>query len=266
MTILDNISEQDYRAMPGLSGTEVATLLDNPADMHWQRQHATTSTAAQTFGTIVHALVLGQPLPCVVSEYPDFKTKAAQEWKVAQEASGLIVVKGDELDRAFEIAKAVRDNADAAALLDVPGESEVSVTGEHRGHALKGRIDRLPDDGPVLDLKTAKDSSPRAMSRFIGDYGTATQLAHYALLTGREHHRPIIIAVRNTGRPAVAVYRLAEVTWHVAVEATKRAWDIYADCMDTGIWPDPHAAQINELELRSWDMDALDPVEEMEIS
>lgn len=251
--------------MDGLSGTEVATILDSPADLKWKRDNPTPSTSAQSFGTIVHALVLGQPVMAVVNEYPDFRSKEAREWKVAQEGFGLTVVKAEDMARAQEVAAAVRDNSLALELLEAPGRSETTVVGEHRGHALKGRIDRLPYVGALVDLKTAKDASPHAMSRFIGDYGTTTQLAHYALLAGREEHRPLIIAVRNTGRPAVAVYRLTDVTWHVALEATRRAWDVYADCMDSGVWPDPHAAQVNELELRPWAMDALEDIEEMEI-
>lgn len=185
MTILDNISERDYRAMPGLSGAQVATLLESPAKFRWELDHPRQSTKAMTFGTIVHALVLGRPLPVVVSEYADFKTKAAQEWKATQEASGLIVVKQADLDAAFDAAAAVDRHPVASALLKAPGKSEVAVKAEHRGYIMRGRLDRLPDVGPVLDFKTDKDITPSGIQWSMAEYGYATQLGHYAKITGR---------------------------------------------------------------------------------
>ena len=264
--IIDGLPEAEYRAMPGLSGTEVAKILDNPADLKWNRDNPREATASMSLGTLVHALVLGTDPHVTVSAFPDFRTKAAREWRDEAEASGLTVITRADLATAEAMRDAVMGNPIARQLLEAPGHSEVTVTGEHRGAALKGRIDRLPSAGPVIDLKTARAVDPHAMSRFIADYGTATQLAHYALLADRADEAPIVIAVRNTGRPAVAVYRLAPVTWHVALEATRRAWDIYADCIETGIWPDPHADGINELELATWAMDALEGIDEMEVS
>lgn len=257
MTIHTDMSEREYRALPGLSGTQVATILESPMKYRWELDHPRESTSAMGFGTIVHALVLGQPLPCVVSEYDDFRTKAAQEWKAAQGASGLIVVKQDVMDAAYAAADSVWGHLVAADLLAKRGKSEVAVTGEHRGHALKGRLDRLPDTGPIVDVKTGRDVTAHGMASAMAEYGYATQLAHYAALAERPE-APVIVAVENTAPYRVAVYRLDELTWDLAQRATALAWDVYADCMESDTWPSGLPDDVTEIGLRPWAYDELE--------
>lgn len=259
-------AEIEYRALPALSGTGVADLLKSPADYKWRLDNPRPSTPAQALGTLVHALVLGTEPTAVVSPFDSSRTKEAREWKALQAVDGIDVVSAEDWEAAEVMRDAVAAHLEASALLNLPGKSEVIVSGEHKGAPLKGRIDRLPDTGPIMDLKTSRDHSRDAMERAMGEYGSATQLAHYALLTGREEHRPYIIAVRNTDRPAVAVYRIAEMTWHIALDATRRAWDIYAECVRTDTWPDPYAVGVGELEMKPWHLDVLDPVDEIEVA
>lgn len=254
---MTRITEAEYRAMPGLSGTQIATILDSPMRFKWELEHPSKSTPAQAFGTIVHALVLNQPLPCVVSDYADFRTKEAQEWKAAREADGLIVVKESELDEAMQACAAVMANDTARRLLEAPGESEVVVTGEHRGQPLKGRIDRLPETGPLVDFKTTKDASAHGMQRSMADYGYATQLAHYSALTGRTD-APLIIAVENIAPYRVVTYRIDALTWDLAGRATALAWDVFADCMETDTWPSGLPDDITDIGLRPWAYDELE--------
>ena len=257
MTIYPDMTERHYRALPGLSGTQVATILESPMLYRHQSDNPRQSTPAMGFGTIVHALVLDQPLPCIVSPYDSFRTKAAQEWKTEQEDDGLIVVTADVMDSAISAAESVLAHPVANALLAAPGGSEVSVTGEHRGQPLKGRIDRLPDVGPIVDLKTDRDITPRGMSQSIGDYGYATQLQHYAKLADRPEPA-IIIAVENIAPYRVAVYRIDDLTWDLGRRGVELAWDLYADCIETDTWPSGLPDDITDIGLRPWAYDELE--------
>lgn len=263
-TLLD-VDEATYRALPGLSGTGVKRLLESPADYKYELDHPAPSTPAQALGTLVHALVLGTDVRAIVSPFDSFRTAEAREWKAAQISAGNDIVTADDWYRAGVMRDAVMAHPEARALLDADGSSEVAVTSQHRGAPLKGRIDRLTG-GIVMDLKTTRDVSADAMARFMGDYGAATQLAHYGLLVNPEPPRPYIIAVRNTGRPSVAVYRVGEVTWAVALDATKRAWDTYAECLESDVWPDPYATGVHDLDLKPWALDDLDPESDVELS
>lgn len=256
-TLHHGMSERDYRALPGLSGTGVAKLLDNPADYRYDLDHPEPPSASMSLGTLVHALVLGTDLPCVVTDYADFRTKAAQAWKAEQEALGLAVIKADEMAHAEAMRDAVLAHPVARQLLEADGESEVSVTSEHRGAPLKGRVDRLAANGLVIDLKTARDIGDASLERSLGDYGYACQFAHYASLVGSDL-RPVVIAVRNERRPAVAVRRIGEPTWDVARRAVVEAWNRYADCTESGVWPDLTGDAITDINMRPWALDALD--------
>ena len=263
MTFIYDQPDATYRALPGLSGTEVAKVLDSPAELKWARENRTAGTSAMALGTLTHALVLGQEHLATVSPFDSFRTAKARAWRDAQVDFGMTVVTQDDWDKAAHMAAAVKEHSVAGMILAAPGHSEVTVTGEHKGAPLKGRIDRLPNAGPLVDFKTGVDVTSDGMSRAMGKYGYATQLAHYALLADRLDP-PVIIAVRNNGRPTVAVYRIGELTWHVALEATKHAWDIYAECMESGNWTDPYATGVHELDLKPWALDALEDIEEME--
>lgn len=285
--------EVDYRALPALSGTGVAALLESPADWLWRQSNPMSTTPAMMFGTLVHALTLSNyeeaedpyaftPVVVdpgvVVAPFDSFRTAEARAWKAEQEDAGLEPVsrsayqtlvekaedknhalqakKDDAHARAWVLANAVHDHDVAGRMLSEPGRAEVVVSGQYDGADLKGRIDWLPDDGPIVDLKTARALGLRAMSTALDSFGYATQLAHYGLLADRLE-RPYIIAVRNEQRPAVAVYRLGQSTWDAALRATERAWGIYATCMRTGEWPDPHTNRILDVEAPRWTIDRL---------
>lgn len=259
--IIDGLPEAEYRAMPGLSGTEVAKILDNPADLKWRRDHPTPSTAAQSLGTLVHALVLTPDVPLNIGVNPFSYNKERKEWtarKAELEAEGLTPIPGDVLGAAVTMRNAVMAHPEARRLLEAPGHSEVTVTGEHNGAPLKGRIDRLPNVGPVIDLKSGKDVSVRGMEYAASDYGYFTQLRHYARLAGREEVAPYIIAVRNQDRPAVRVYQIDAETWDLAGHAVTEAWNRYAECVTTGEWPDTAAEGIALIGLTPWARTALE--------
>ena len=99
--------EDEYRALPALSGTGVKTLLDSPADYLWRRSHKFETTPAMAFGTLVHALTLGtyeeadDPFnyepptlnpAIIVAPFDSFRSKEAREWKALQELDGKEVV------------------------------------------------------------------------------------------------------------------------------------------------------------------------------
>jgi len=253
MTLTD-LTEREYRALPGLSGTQVKTLLDSPARYRWERDHPRPRTAAMGLGTLFHALTLGQPLDVIVDDR-EFRSNADKEWREIQQAAGLTIVKSDVMQTAEAMRAAVMAHDVAAKLLAAPGKSEAVVTGEHRGHPLKGRIDRLSER--VIDLKSARDASPRAMAGALDEYGYALQLAHYAQLEGIDAP-PLLIACENTAPYLVAVYEIDALTWDLAKHAVVMAWDLYAACEDDDEWPSGLPTDIAPIGLKHWAYDALD--------
>jgi len=253
MTTLD-LSETVYRALPGLSGTQVKTILESPARYRWERDHPRPRTAAMGLGTLFHALVLGQPLDVVVDDR-EFRSNADKAWRAEQEALGLTVIKSDVMVTAEAMRDAVMAHDVAHQLLAAPGESEVIVKGEHRGYPLKGRIDRLGDR--LIDLKSDSAVTPDSIAKSMDKYGYALQLAHYAQLAGIDAP-PILIVCENTAPYLVAVYEIDALTWGLAKHAVVMAWDLYAACEDDDDWPSGLPEGVAPIGLKPWAYDQLD--------
>jgi hypothetical protein len=132
--------------------------------------------------------------------------------------SGKEVITRPELQSATEIVKAIRENDEAARVLD-QGEFQVSIVwiDERTGVKCKGRIDIL-GEWHVDDLKTARDASPNEFSRAIGQYDYHVQAFAYTdamrQLGGKEMGFRFIVAETSgrTETPAVALYELDSVS------------------------------------------------------
>lgn len=257
MTLHPDMTEATYRALPGLSGTGVSKLLKSPAMWRHEMRNPKPRTSSMALGTVFHALTLGEDPNVAISMFPDFRTRKAQDWKLDVEDAGMTVMTQADWDTARAMRDAVMANGDAAEILSRHGLSEIAITTEYRGNTMKGRCDRLVSAGPVVDLKSGKDITPEGMQRAMADYGYAPQLAHYdRIVSGTE--RPLLIAVANTAPHFVAVYRIDELTWDLAQRAVEKAWDLYADCMESGEWPTGLPDGVTDLGLKSWAYDELE--------
>ena len=112
------------------------------------------------------------------------------------------------------IANAVLANPDAAALLDLPGESELTVTWDENGVPCKGRLDRLAQSGNgplVIDLKTTRDLDE--FDRAIGTYAIHAQTRHYQrgveAASDTRGPRPLLIVVETSAPYRVQVFHTA---------------------------------------------------------
>lgn len=158
-----------------------------------------------------------------------------------------------QLDNAMLVAKAVRDDPMASALLS-NGEVEKSITwiDKETGLLCKGRIDHV--DTSVDDLKTAKDVSPAAFARAALSLDYFMQLAFYrdglAECTGKVLPAKIV-AVGNTGPRDVVVYDLSEDSLAYGRRRYRLLLNMLRKCLDDDHWPgvEPNGAT---LELPAW--------------
>lgn len=163
-------------------------------------------SSAMDFGSLVHDLTFQPDLGdqyAVNTEFKDFRTKAAQEWRDNAIAEGKTVVTQKDMEMAEEMSELVRRQIDSML-----GNSdyEVAVYGQIGGASVKGMIDILPHDVPVLaDLKTIDSiKSEKHLQSVIWDRGYNWQAALYLDLyneaTGekRENMRFVFI---ETERP-----------------------------------------------------------------
>lgn len=122
-----------------------------------------------------------------ISEFDNFKTKAAREWRDEQTEAGRIVVAGAELENACKAAEKVHSHPIAGEIMR-DAKCQVGVIGEVNGIPAKALLDILPiEDGDwaetIVDYKTTSlglhdDGIRKAISQF----GYHKQAAFYRSL------------------------------------------------------------------------------------
>lgn len=253
MTVTLSLPELEYHAMPGLSSTGMKSLLRSPKHYR-QMMDRRIEKAAFDLGHAVHGKVLGIGMPVAIipakllASNGATSTKEAKAFIAEARAHGRIPVKDDVYARVEAIAEAVLANPKAAALLTLPGDTEVSIFEDDpdTGVLLRGRLDRLaylPGGRYVnIDLKTTTDVRRHKIVRAIEDFGYDVQSEVYKHLVrlafGKDVAPTHLIFVEVDPPHEVRVVQLAHEDWiYVGQQKMRRAIDIYAQCTATGEWP-----------------------------
>ena len=250
MSLHLDMPELVYHERPELSSTGARSLLPefkgSPARFKWEREHPRASRAFD-IGHAVHARVLGVGLQAVA--YPDellasngaASTKAAKDWAAEQRGLGFVPMKRVEVNTIRVISEAVLADRDARRVFESMPHREASIiTQSPEGVPVRARFD-LYGNNRGADLKTTTDASPRGFLHSVMEYGYYVQQAWYEdahlFETGSELESFEFVCVETTGPYHVAVYPLDALFDQIGRALTRRARDIYAECMATNEWP-----------------------------
>jgi len=277
------MSDETYHASPGLSATGMKWLLRSPKHYRQNMDHRVESSAFD-LGHAVHVKVLGVGMGVVVipdevlSKSGTTGTDAARAFIAEARAEGLVPVKADVVAQVDAIAEAVLTNPKAAALLTLPGQTEVSIFADDpdTGVPLRGRLDRLGTlaDGRVVnvDLKSTTDVRRHKIVRTIEDFGYDIQSETYRHLLrvalGVDVAPTHLIFVEVDPPHEVRVVQLAHPDWIEGGQIKmRRAIDIYERCIRTGRWPgdDDEPGDVEPIEPRPYYLLDICPPEEMVI-
>ena len=255
--IIRDLSEAEYHSHAALSSTEARLILDSPAKYRWKKDHPPLVPPSKKFdvGTAVHSKVLGTGVEAVIiptellASNGAASTTAAKTFIAEARAAGKVPLKSEEFEPINAQAENVLANPTARALFDQPGAAEVSVFADIDGVAVRARFDFLPEQGErrrvAVDLKTARDASPRGFTRSIAEYGYETQRQWYLdtlnTVTGPmpEGMEPemVFVAVEKDAPYLVGIYQLPTIWTAMGATKAARARRIYAECTETGVWP-----------------------------
>lgn len=179
---------------------------------------------------------------------------------------------GDDYDLALSIRKKVHAHPEAEDLLFGKGLNEASIVwrdGE-TGLTCRGRIDRycwshrkIGDRRiPVpthVDIKGTVDASPEGFSREIHKHGYHIQAALYLdgcnALKPSEFRRFVFIAVEKKPPYCVGVYELGDSSIDQGRREYRRLMTRYANCLETGNWPDYTNEGVGYIDVPSWALD-----------
>lgn len=220
-------------------------------------KHKKETTPAMAFGSLVHTLAF-QPEnfrdEYALSEWENFRTKAAQEWKAEVEASGKIVVSQDMHRTASDMAEIVKEELSITFPCDF--DFEVAVYSEVATKC-KGMIDAVPVDFEVLvDLKTTTSiPDEKAVVNLILNRGYHWQAAMYLDLynaaTGSNRDEFWFLFIETEAPHETAWVKISEKMLDAGRREYQDALHRWSECVRTGHWP----KKINEpmtAELPAW--------------
>lgn len=245
--LVRDLPESTYHAdRESLSVSGAKILLDEgPAAFRWQQDHPRHSDAFD-LGSAAHKLVLGVGAPIRPIDANDWRGKVAQAERDEAREAGEIPLLAKDYAVVQAMADRLASHTTAMRLLSA-GEPEVSAYAldETTGVMRRGRVDWLHPN-VLVDYKTTAGSvHPTALA---GKYGTVRkwrydqQAAWYTdLLRANDHPaEEFAFIFQSKAAPypvTVAVVREDDL-WE-ARDRNAEALRIYAQCVETGTWPEP---------------------------
>lgn len=258
---------EEYLSWDAVSAGLLKTVLrEGPAFARWSRQFKLGDRPALQLGTAAHAAVLEPEHFEGRFQLRETKGEGVRARMAELVGYGVTLCTQTQLDLAACMAAQVHAHSRAAKLLE-GGDRELAVVFELEVTASNGervtllcklRIDLLRRDiGVGVDLKTARDVSPRALSRSFVDYGYDLSKAWYeAGLTaaGLEVDTYTYVCVENELPCRVRLYELGPASTDLGRLKRGRALVQWVDCLQADAWP-VEDERVQPLELPEWEFE-----------
>lgn len=245
---LYDISAELYHQDPipggSLSSTGARKLATEcPAKFkHWL-DHPEPPKRHLDLGTAAHSVVLEEGDNIVVTEFDDWRTKAAREQRDAIRGDGGVPLLFHEGEQLTAMVEALRAHPEASALLEPgTGVAEQSLFWEDRGIWRRSRLDWLRNEGQIVDYKTTKSANPEDLGRMFHDWGYHQQQEFYTdggiALDLIDPELPFQFVIQEKDPPyLVVVTTCDQVARDIGRHLNERALYTYAHCRETGEWP-----------------------------
>ena len=186
----------EYHDRPEWSYSQMKVILDSGIDYAVAKKNGllpAPESKSIDIGSLVHQFVLGGEEKYVVSQYDNFRTKEAQEWKKQQIEAGKIILTPAEELMIGDIANNIKNHPYSKEYIFGNGvQHEVEMSAELAGVAVRGKADALKiskgrDHITVVDLKTTAkfDSFKYLVFRNHYDLQCATYSVISAATQGR---------------------------------------------------------------------------------
>lgn len=192
----ERISELVERISTGkerLSYSSLSAFRKSPRHFIQYKFDKKDPTTAMIFGSLLHCIVL-QPDKfdkkfILEPEMPKFSRKSATQSKSTDEQryeflqkfreqnQGKEIVSESDIVVAKEMSKTIKNDPDAAPILERIGETECKILWKHGKFGMIAYLDGLGDI--LFELKTTKDATPRMFQRDIINYEYYMQAAIY---------------------------------------------------------------------------------------
>lgn len=227
------------------------------------------STPALDFGKAVHCLLLGDEKfsdKFVVRpvEFPDYRTKAAQQWRDAAVKAGKTIVTPEQIETIRRIS---RDAGEyplvKMGILNGDIEQTLCWKDEETGIWLKARPDAVSAEGIYADLKTASKFDEDFLQKQIFDAGYYLQGAitrHVTTKLKMPFETFVLVYVLNNEVPDTTHAELSPHDLDRGERAMRWCLKTIRDGLDTGIWNGARPFNGGEapIQMKPWDKDRLE--------
>jgi excisionase family DNA binding protein len=249
--LIKGIPNADYHGSDELSRSTASSLLTtSPAKVRWERDNPRPSSLPLIMGGCFHGMVL-EP-ECLDVEYaikpPDIDGKSPltkhykEEFAAMQEERPHVQwVKDDNWETCEGMANAIMSNPVFTHYAsDVEAIAEGTGYFKYNGASCKVRPDLYVSDGTIIDLKSTQDASEAGFRKSVRNFGYNFQACYYLeamRALGLPAKQFIFCVVEKVAPFSVATYTLTESEIDRHKPRMQRACELWATCMDTGVWP-----------------------------
>lgn len=232
--------------IPGgsLSSTGARTLVKKcPAVFKWQLDNPQPYNKDLDLGTAAHKLVLDDGPELVLVDAKRWDTDAIKADVAAIRADGNIPLKRHELDQVKAMADALRQDPDAARLLEPgSGVAEQSAFWNDAGVWRRARFDWLRHDGQIVDYKTARSCRREDLEKAFNEHGYPQQQEWYLdagiALDVADPEKPFQFVLQEKEPPYLVVVTTCDpMARDIGRHLNQVALNTYAICRKNGEWP-----------------------------
>lgn len=186
--------------------------------------------------------------------------KVCKQWLADQKEAGLIVLKGEQVERIRGMAKALaRHPIVQSGILNGQIERSMVWKDTKSGLWCKARPDAIPTDSlDFADLKTTTDIDFTEVAKAIGNYGYHQQAALVGegckVLLKKPMQSFNFVFIESLPPHCVRVVTLKDNTLALGEKMNRVALDRFAECWKANDWPGPADAQrdVEHIELPEW--------------
>ena len=194
------------------------------------------------------------------SEWKDWRTAAAKEWRAEQIKAGLTIITDGELEAITGMARSLGAHPLVkAGILDGAVERSLIFKDPKTGVYVKSRPDNIPaSSGLFADLKTtvsvADDDLDRSLASFSYHMQGATVAMASEAVLGRPMEEFALVWVEKAPPHCVRVTVLTGADIERGRAQLRCAIDQFAQCVETGVWPGPGGTRRDAeyLQLPAW--------------
>lgn len=248
-SFVPDIKDIEYRNATGLSKSMLSHFLRSPAHYLAHCDQTSEPTAAMQFGTAYDATILQKTPSDFFAVMPDVDGRTKEGKAIKEQfkidSAGKAVISPKEADLLPLMKKALYEHPVASRLLRTLTHKQVACFGTlpvcDKKVRLKGLLDGYNEnEGIIIDLKTAEDSSPEGFRKAIWKFKYAYQDIQYRWLlnnAGKPVNDFIFIVQEKEPPFAVGCYSISVDDLALTYQSWDMAMTRFAFCQSSGVYP-----------------------------